>query len=280
MFKPAADLDQRPHRVPQAQQIAPQQIQPLDLRPRHRARQHQILHRFDFFLDGFEHRRVVIDDEIEDGVEDVVLAAGQRPWAAFAACAHRRVGCRGAVANRDKVTFTDEQMGFAECDAVAHELRGARHDEQTFTILLDLRSLVRVVRVFDGEIVQLELALHARQERHVRFMQSDPDHVAGPATPARGFLDGDVGDTPAIDIGAGSDDAFGSDGIVRDVRLRSYGHGFHPSMIAAETCPTPCFRARLAPGNLWSNVCSAAYNGYCQDAFPGCQPKLSLQTAS
>jgi hypothetical protein len=33
------------------------------------------LHGFDFLLNRFEHWRVVIDDEIENGVEDVVLAA-------------------------------------------------------------------------------------------------------------------------------------------------------------------------------------------------------------
>jgi hypothetical protein len=31
------------------------------------------------------------------------------------------------------------------------------------------------------------------------------------AAPARGFIDGDIGDAPAIDIGAGCDDTFGVD---------------------------------------------------------------------
>jgi len=50
--------------------------------------------------------------------------------------------------------------------------------------LLDLRSLVGVVRVLDGEIVQLELLLHAGQERDIRFVQPDPHHMARPAAPA------------------------------------------------------------------------------------------------
>ena len=105
------------------------------------------------------------------------------------------------------------------------DLRGARHDEQAVAILLDLRPLMRVVGVLDGEIVQIELALHAGQQIVMSgSMQADPDDMARLAAPVAGFLDGDVGDTPAIDIGAGRDDAFGSHGIVRDVRLRSNVH--------------------------------------------------------
>src|SRR6266478_2903789 len=184
MLKPAANLHQGPDRVSQAQQVASQQIKPLDLRPCHCARKHQRLHGLDFLLDGFEHRRIVIDDEIEDGVEDIVLAAGQRPRAALAALAYRRIGRRRAMTDRNKISFADEQMSLAKCDAVANELSGARHDEQPVAILLDLRSLVGVVRVLDGEIVQLELLLYAGQERDIRFVQPDPHHMARPAAPA------------------------------------------------------------------------------------------------
>ena len=85
------------------------------------------------------------------------------------------------MTDRDQISFADEQMGFAECDAFAVELRGAGDDEQRFAILFDLGPLVGVVGVLDGEIVELELPLHAAQQRHIRFVQSDPDHVARPA---------------------------------------------------------------------------------------------------
>jgi hypothetical protein len=38
---------------------------------------------------------------------------------------------------------------------------------------------VGVVRVFDGEIVRLELPLRAGQERHIQLVQPDPDHRPG-----------------------------------------------------------------------------------------------------
>jgi hypothetical protein len=52
MFEPAADLDQRPDRVSQAQDVAPQPIKPLDLRARHRSPA-PAPHCFDLFLNGF-----------------------------------------------------------------------------------------------------------------------------------------------------------------------------------------------------------------------------------
>jgi hypothetical protein len=74
-------------------------------------------------------------------------------------------------------------MGLAECDAVANQLRGARHDKQRVAILVDLRSLVGVARVFNGKIVQVELLLHTAQEGRIRFVQPDPHHMARPAAP-------------------------------------------------------------------------------------------------
>jgi hypothetical protein len=103
------------------------------------------------------------------------------------------------MTDRNKISFADEKMRLSECDVVANQLGGARHDEQRVAILFDLRPLVGVVRVFNGEIVQLELPLHTGQKRHVRFVQPDPHHMARPAAPTRGFIDGDIADPPAID---------------------------------------------------------------------------------
>ena len=62
------------------------------------------------------------------------------------------------------------------------------------------------------------------------------DHVAGLGPPARSLADGDIGDTPAVDIGAGSDDALsghrfgGGGGQRRDV------HGFNPGQDRQAKC--------------------------------------------
>ena len=57
-------------------------------------------------------------------------------------------------------------------DPALDQLRRSRHDEQAVAILLDLRPLVGMVGVLDSEIVQVELLLHAAEQRQIRLVQS------------------------------------------------------------------------------------------------------------
>ena len=66
-------------------------------------------------------------------------------------------------------------MGLAELDLAVHFLRGVQDDEQRIAVDLDLRALVRVVRVLDREVVQAELLLQLLEQRLVGLVQSDPD---------------------------------------------------------------------------------------------------------
>jgi hypothetical protein len=119
----------------------------------------------------------------------------------------------------------------AESDPALDQLRRARHDEQGLAILLDLRSLMGVVGVLDGELVQVELLLHRAEQRHVGLVQPDPDHVAGLRPPARSLADGDIGDAPAIDIGTGGNDALGGHRLGEGCGQRGDIHGFNPGRI-------------------------------------------------
>ena len=119
-------------------------------------------------------------------------------------------------------------MGLAERDPAVDQLRRSRHDEQAVAILLDLRPLVGMVGVLDSEIVQVELLLHAAEQRQIRLVQPDPDHVSRLAAPVRGFVDRDIGNTPAVDVGAGGNDALGRDSIGRGGSQRHNSHGFNP----------------------------------------------------
>jgi hypothetical protein len=107
-------------------------------------------------------------------------------------------------------------------------LRRPRHDEQGFAILFDFRPLMGIVGIFDGEIVQVELLLHAGQQRQIRLVEPDPDHVTGLAAPARRLIDGNIGNAPAVDVNAGRDNAFGGDRIGCGGGQRHNIHGFHP----------------------------------------------------
>ena len=135
---------------------------------------------------------------------------------------------RGAVTDGHEIAVTDEDVGFTEGDAALDQLRRARDDEQGLAILLDLGPLMGVVGVLDGEFVQVELLLHRAEQRHVGLVQPDPDHMAGLGPPARSLADGDIGDAPAVDIGAGSDDALGGHRFGLGCGRRRDIHGFNP----------------------------------------------------
>jgi hypothetical protein len=166
-----------------------------------------VLDLLDLLLDHLEHRHVVVDDEIEDRVEDVILAVREHLRGCLAAQPHRLVGHRGAVAHRDDVAAADEEMRLAEGDAAVDHLRRAGDDEQAVAVLLDLRPLMGVARILDGEVVQAELALNPPQELVGRLVQADPHDVAGLFGPRAGILDRNVDDAAAADIDAGRDDA-------------------------------------------------------------------------
>ena len=107
----------------------------------------------------------------------------------------------------DDVALADEEVRLAEGNAAADELGGARDDEQRVAILLELRPLVRMLGVLDGEVVQVELALHPAQEIAARLPQADPDDMPVLFGPDARLVDRDVGDPLSARIDAGGDDA-------------------------------------------------------------------------
>ena len=89
-------------------------------------------------------------------------------------------------------------MGFAELDLATDELRRVQDDEQRITIDLDLRTLMRMVRVFHGEVVQPELFLQLVEQFLVRLMQANPDEVSRLLQRVADLVQIDVGQTRAI----------------------------------------------------------------------------------
>ena len=107
----------------------------------------------------------------------------------------------------DDIAAPDEDMGLAEGDAPVDQLGGAGDHEERVAILLELRPLMRVGGVLDRERVQVELLLHAAQQRRLGLEQADPDDVVVFARPFAGFRDRDIGDAHAMDIDARGDHA-------------------------------------------------------------------------
>jgi hypothetical protein len=180
--------------IAQPQEIAAHHVEPFDIRRRHRLDENLVLDLLNLVFELFKHGHVVVDDEIEDGVEDEVLALGQRMRTALPMLAHRGIGGRRAVPHADDIALADEEMRFAEGDAAVDQLRGARDDEQRLAILLQLGALVWMLGILDCKVVQVELRLHAQQKFAARLQKPDPDDMALPRRPCAGVLDGNVGD--------------------------------------------------------------------------------------
>ena len=62
------------------------------------------------------------------------------------------------MAHRHDEARADEDMRLAEHDVILHQLRGARDHEQRVAIALDLGLLMRLRRVLDRQLMQVELA--------------------------------------------------------------------------------------------------------------------------
>ena len=171
-------------------------------------RQHPVLDRLDLVLDRLQHRHVVVDDEIEDGIEDEVLALGERGGAGFPMLAHGGVGGRGAVPDADDIALADEQMRLAERRpgrSISCAVRATMNSASPYCssfgrwCACSASSMARSCR------------LNCRCTRcsSSRSGSSRPIQTTWPflARPLAGLLDGNVGDAPAIGIDARGDDA-------------------------------------------------------------------------
>ncbi len=123
----------------------------------------------------------------------------------FPMLAYRRVGRRRAVADADDIAGADEQMRLAKGDATLEQLRGTGNDEERVTVLLELRPLVRVLGILDGEIVEVELPLDTQQKIAAWLEQANPDEMAVFSRPGACLFDRNIGDAVSGGIDAGSD---------------------------------------------------------------------------
>jgi hypothetical protein len=104
------------------------------------------------------------------------------------------------VPHRDKKVPADKQVRLAKDDVAVFHLRGVQHDEEHIAVHLQLGPLVRVARVFNGEIVQAEFLLHAVEHRVVGLMQTEPDKRARRVQHVADGLDGQVALTLAVAV--------------------------------------------------------------------------------
>ena len=174
-----ADVRQRRDGMAQLRQLAPdgrdlgQLVAIVD-----RAEQ-RFLELVDALLQLVDRREVVVDDEVHQRIEDEILALAQHVRRVFAARPDRGIGPRRAVADRDDIAAPDEHAGLAHREILADALERLHRDEQRLAVDLELRALVRLVGVLDGELMQVELALQFAQQLLARLVEADPDDPPG-----------------------------------------------------------------------------------------------------
>ena len=151
----------------------------LDIGARGIAHEDLLLDRFQLGLQRFEHRKIAVDDLVHQRVEHVcrtVLSrCGSRSQRARTSAKPRSV----SHAHRQDVIGTDENVDLADVQLVVLDFDRLQHGEQRVAVLLDLRPLMAVPGIFDGELVQVEFLLHFLELARRRILERDPDEAIG-----------------------------------------------------------------------------------------------------
>ena len=121
---------------------------------------------------------------------------------ALGALAHAEKALVGAVARREHEVRADEDVDLADDQLVGGpDLDRVQYREQRVAVLLDLRTLVAVASVFDGEIVQAELELHLLELFGGRVLERHPDEALRPPDVLADLVDRTVGEAVAVYVG-------------------------------------------------------------------------------
>ena len=81
------------------------------------------------------------------------------------------------------------------------EVGGAQHDEQRVAEFIDLGSLVRLVGVFDRQLVETEFLLHLGQELVRRLVEAHPDEGLGILDDLADVVEGNLAQALAARVG-------------------------------------------------------------------------------
>ncbi len=168
----------RPKHPLEADQLAPDGEDAVDLGPAEEAVDRLGFHRQHFFLQVFDQGDVAIDDVIEDRVEQVIDAMHQQARRLLQLLAQRGVRTGRPMANADDVAVADEDGGFAIVDVRLLQVRGTRDDEQLVVINVDLGQLVSLDRILYRQRVQPVAIGEAVHLVLCWIGNSDPDEFA------------------------------------------------------------------------------------------------------
>jgi hypothetical protein len=152
MLQPPADFDSRRRYQAQLLQLSPKLVNTSD--PSFiKWLQNVFLERLDLVRELLDNDKVVVDDKVYQGVEDVVLAMDQLLGRRLGALPHPGVGSRGTVADRYDVAATDKDLGLTQRDVPIDQEGSAQYQEGGVAVGLKLGPLVCVERVLERKLV-------------------------------------------------------------------------------------------------------------------------------
>ena len=154
-------------------------------------------------LDRIDDGEIAIDDEIEDGIKNVIGAVSQLAGQGFEPGPDVGVRARRPVADTDEEMGAKEKGGFARMDRIGVEVGGAGDNEQLVAIGFDLRQLVRLQRILDRERVEAEAFRNPFELARRRLVKAKPKEIAIVAIFGNRFVRADVADKLAVMINAG-----------------------------------------------------------------------------
>src|SRR6185437_8485119 len=164
-------------------------------------------------LELVQHRKVAVDNVVDQRVEHEARAATQKLRLALGSRAHRREADLRAMAHRQHVARADEQVALADLDLLAavfesDQFGRVQHREQRIAVFLDLRSLMPFARILDRELVQAELLCHLVELLERRLEERDPDEEIRPMHVLADVRDGDIGDLATFFVGDAADEHY------------------------------------------------------------------------
>ena len=139
---------------------------------------HQLaFQRLKAFLHAFDHRAILVDDQVEHQIQCVGGAGPDAVGAALQPLADALIAAAVVVPNGDQPVAANEQMGLAKLDARFPQLRGARGDEQMAFVFFQFGALVGGDGVFQRQRMQAEFLSQAGDGLAVGGFQFNPDEA-------------------------------------------------------------------------------------------------------
>ena len=178
LHQPVAHLDERQHRALERHQVALEAINIARRVARALLGEDLVLELLEVVLQRLHHREVLVDDEVHQRIKHEARPLGEERGRPLAARPQPLVGRQRAVADRHQVVVPDEDVRLAELQLARRvALHRTQHDEQRLLVLLELRPLMRAVRVLDREVMQPERPLHLLQQLLARLVEPEPHEL-------------------------------------------------------------------------------------------------------